>query len=385
MANANRTAETPLVTLLHALAAFEPDGADVISLYLDLRTDQHGRETHDVFLRSAASDVLEGETPGVGVVTGKARALARIEHFLATDVGRSANGAAIFTTTGDGDFFEGVAIDAPLEAHQIFVGPVPHLYSLVRVIDQYPRYAALLLDSNRARIIVFGLGEVEARTEVTGEKTRRHSMGGWSQARYQRRIDNIHLQHVKEVVDALDTVVRGEAIDRIIVAGDAGIVARLREQLPAALADKVMDVLRLDRHAGEDEIIEEALAALRRKDAEGDAQRVAEVLDAWRAGGLGVAGPEATLQALQLGQVDELLVVAAPATLKPVQRLPDDAGAAPSLTESSSGDGAQQTQVHLADALVTKATQTGAAVRIIEDPELLRAHGGVAAALRFRI
>ena len=126
----------------------------------------------------------------------------------------------------------------------------------------------------------------------------------------------------KEVVDALDTVVRGEAIDRIIVAGDAGIVARLREQLPAALADKV---------------------------------------------------------------VDELLVVAAPATLKPVQRLPDDAGAAPSLTESSSGDGAQQTQVHLADPLVTKATQTGAAVRIIEDPELLRAHGGVAAALRFRI
>lgn len=385
MSNAHRTAETPLVTLLHALAAFEPDGADVISLYLDLRTDQHGRETHDVFLRSAADDVLEGETPGAGVATGKARALARIEHFLATDVGRSANGAAIFTTTGDGDFFEGVAIDAPLEAHQIFVGPVPHLYSLVRVIDQYPRYAALLLDSNRARIIVFGLGEVEARTEVTGEKTRRHSMGGWSQARYQRRIDNIHLQHVKEVVDALDTVVRGEAIDRIIVAGDAGIVARLREQLPAALADKVMDVLRLDRHAGEDEIIEEALAALRRKDAEGDAQRVAEVLDAWRAGGLGVAGPEATLQALQLGQVDELLVVAAPATLKPVQRLPDDAGAAPSLTESSSGDGAQQTQVHLADALVTKATQTGAAVRIIEDPELLRAHGGVAAALRFRI
>jgi len=66
------------------------------------------------------------------------------------------------------------------------------------------------------------------------------------------------------------------------------------------------------------------------------------VLDAWRAEGLGVAGPEATLQALQFGQVDELLVVAAPAILKPVQRLPDDAGAAPSLTESSSGDGAQR-------------------------------------------
>ena len=36
------------------------------------------------------------------------------------------------------------------------------------------------------------------------------------------------------------------------------------------------------------------------------------------------------------------------------------------------------------DELVTPATQAGATVRMIEDRELLRAHGGVAAALRFR-
>ena len=43
------------------------------------------------------------------------------------------------------------------------------------------------------------------------------------------------------------------------------------------------------------------------------------------------------------------------------------------------------TRLRLADALVAGATQTGASVRIIEDPELLRDYGGVAAALRFRI
>lgn len=380
----NRTADTPPMALLHALAAFEPDGADVVSLYLDLRADANGQDNYDLFLKRRVAQ-LSGAEPAGSPPAGVVRAFERIQSFLANEIAPSANGAAIFTTTGDGDFFEALAIDVPLGAHQMFVGPVPHLYSLVRVIDQYPRYAALLLDSHQARIIVFGFGAVEARAEVTGEKTRRHSMGGWSQARYQRRIDNIQLQHIKEVVDALGTVVRDEAIDRIIVAGDAGIVARLREQLPDALAGKLTDVLRWDRHAAEDEIIDEALAALRRKDAESDAERVAEVLDAWRAGGLGVAGPEATLQALQLGQVDELLVVAAPAVLKPVQRLPDEAGASPVVTESASGDGARPTQAHLADVLVTKATQTGASVRIIEDAELLRAHGGVAAALRFRI
>ncbi len=276
-------------------------------------------------------------------------------------------------------------LEAPIDGHQLFLGPVPHLYPLVRLIDQYPRYAALLLDTNRARIIVFGLGAVESREEVSGEKTRRHSMGGWSQARYQRRTANIHLHHLKEVVEMLERVVRDEAIDRIIVAGDAAVVARLHEQLPAPLAAKVVDAVRLDRHAGEDEIVSEAMRALRQRDAEDDSARVADVVGAWRAGGLGVAGPEATLRALQLGQVDELLIAATPAILKAVQTLPDDAAAAPSTAERSAPDGAEVAQLHLADELVTRATQTGAAVRIIEDAGLLEDYGGVAAALRFRI
>ena len=35
--------------------------------------------------------------------------------------------------------------------------------------------------------------------------------------------------------------------------------------------------------------------------------------------------PEATLSAFQLGQVDELIITGSPETLKPVQKLPEDA------------------------------------------------------------
>jgi peptide subunit release factor 1 (eRF1) len=41
--------------------------------------------------------------------------------------------------------------------------------------------------------------------------------------------------------------------------------------------------------------------------------------------------------------------------------------------------------LRLADELVTRARNTAARVRIIEDPQLLKDHGGVAAMLRFRI
>ena len=41
--------------------------------------------------------------------------------------------------------------------------------------------------------------------------------------------------------------------------------------------------------------------------------------------------------------------------------------------------------MHLSDELVTRAQQTGARVRMIEDPGLLKQYGGVGAMLRFRV
>jgi peptide subunit release factor 1 (eRF1) len=120
------------------------------------------------------------------------------------------------------------------------------------------------------------------------------------------------------------------------------------------------------------------------KDADTDRERVAEVVGAWQGGGLGIVGPEATLRALEIGQVDELLIVATAGVLKPLGRSTGDA-TGPLSTETSAPSTVSDRQLQLSDDLVTRAHQTGARVRIIEDPELLREHGGVAAALRFRI
>src|SRR4029453_11071737 len=109
------------------------------------------------------------------------------------------------------------------------------------------------------------LGAVERREQVTGVKTRRTSMGGWSQARYQRRAENFHLHHVKEVVETLDRVVRDDNIQHIIVLGDAVVVPLLTEALPVHLTAKLLDVGRVDRHAREDDIVAETLALLRQQ------------------------------------------------------------------------------------------------------------------------
>ena len=110
------------------------------------------------------------------------------------------------------------------------------------------------------------------------------------------------------------------------------------------------------------------------------------MIDAWRANGLGVVGPEDTLRALEMGQVEELLITAKPDTLRRASA--GAASMAPGAVEvdtsGPSGD-LDAERLKLADELVTRAQQTSARIRFVENPDLLSDVGGVGALLRFRI
>lgn len=357
----------------------------MVSLYLNLATGQNGRENYEGFVRKAFSERAKGLTADSPERDSFEQDHERIRAYLDNEVNRSSQGLALFSCAGAG-LFEAVQMEVPIDQHWLFVGSVPHLYPLARVIENYPRYAAVLLDTNRAQIFVFGLGATERTETVTSAKTRRTSKGGWSQARYQRRADNVHLHHIREVIDTLERLVRDEGLQHVVVAGEEVALNILRDQLPGALADKLIDMTAWDRSAGEADILASSLEALREKDAATDAEMVAELIGAWRGGGLGVAGPEATLSALQLGQVDELIITAEPGALKAVQKLPDDAAPGPVVADTSAPQvGVDEQRLKLSDELVTRAQQTGARIRFIEDAALLAEVGGVGALLRFRI
>jgi peptide subunit release factor 1 (eRF1) len=59
----------------------------------------------------------------------------------------------------------------------------------------------------------------------------------------------------------------------------------------------------------------------------------------------------------------------------------------PAVETASAGEAGDSSPevVRLADELITKAKQTAARITFIEDPELLKDYGGVAALLRFAI
>jgi peptide subunit release factor 1 (eRF1) len=369
--------------LMDKLVAFEPTGSPFISLYLDTRPNEHGRDHYDSFVRKQCEEITKTFAPRSTERASFERDVERIKDYLENELNSSTNGLAIFACSDAGDFFEAAQFDAPIEHHRLSVSNQPDLYPLARLLSQYERYVALIADTNSARLIVFGLGRQLEEKQIVNQKTNRSQVGGWSQARFQRHTENYHLHHAKEVIDGLERTVRDEQINHVLLAGDEVIVPLLREQMPKHLTDKIVDVLRLDMKTPQHEVLRATLEAMREQDARSDAETVDRLLNDYRAGGLAVVGTRATLAALDAGQVDELVISADRAAIQTEETQTTDALIA-TVTEGG-GPEAGPRSVALADRLVTMAHQTAAKVTFIEDTSLLAGVGGVGAFLRFKL
>jgi peptide chain release factor subunit 1 len=299
----------PLTDQLEKLARMEPVPYPVVSLYLNSQPNERGRDQFQAFVRQEFRARSATYPAGSSDRESLDKDVARITEYLANEVDPSANGIAIFSCSA-ANLFEAIQLTAPIEQHWLYIGDAPHLYPLARLESKYPRYAAVVADTNTARIFVFATGELVNERLIQGMKTRRTHQGGWSQARFQRHVENFHLHHAKEIAEALERIVQQEGITEIFTAGDETILPLLREQLPKHLAEKIVDHLKLDAKAPVADVISATGDAMDRLNERGDIEKVEAAVGGYRGGGLGVVGPEETLAALIKGQVDELLITA---------------------------------------------------------------------------
>ena len=354
-----------LHAVLDRLADYASETASVVSVYLDLKPEQPA-QPFKTFLQDAVK-----EHPDV------AEELEKILAFIDTEK-PSSQALAIFVSASEPALFESVPLEAPLGAHRLYIDREPHVFPLERLADQYQSYAALLVNTNAARLYVFSAGAAERQMVVKNKKGKRVSAGGWSQARYQRRVENLHVKHMKEVAEAVDRLVREENIARILVGGDDVALPLLREQLAPATLQLLTEVGGVDIKTGDSDVFRVTLEAFREADQQSDQERVDAVLNAYRSSGLGTIGLAGVRAALERGQVDRLLV---PAT--PSKSIADDASADTDAT------GPKEMRSELDEAaieeLVTMARRTDAEITFIEDASLLVPARHVAAMLRYRV
>jgi peptide subunit release factor 1 (eRF1) len=351
--------------VLDTLAEFESDTHPVVSLYLDLRPDQ--RSTFKSFVESAARE-HENLAPDFD----------RIRTYLKDELKSSTQTLAIFSCSGEPALFETLQLEGPLDGHRLYIDREPHLFPLARIADQYSPYAALLVNTNSARLYVFSAGAAQRQQTVRNKKGKRVSAGGWSQARYQRRVENLHQKHIKEVVDAIERIITEEKISRILVAGDEVAMPLLREQLSPRTRELLIQVDGVDINSPDADVYRATLDAFREADSHTDAERVNEVLNAYRAHGLATVGVTGVKSALERGQVDRLLVPAMPAVSAADQQ---------SASVDAAGTKEQRGELEesVVEELVTLARRTDASVTFIEEAQLLEPAKGVGAMLRYRL
>jgi len=367
--------------LLNRLLEFDSSELPVISLYLNGRVNEHGKHDFGPFVRKQLASRARTYAAHSRERESFDEDFVRIERFLENDFRSSTQGLAIFACAGAQDFFKTGQFEVPFERHQLFVYDRPHLYPLARLIDQYRRYAVVLADTNRAKIIVFAAGQTLDRKEVENVKTKRTEVGGWSQSRYQRHLENYHLNHAKEVIDVLERTIKDEAINNVILAGEeATVIPILREQMNKELSEKVIDVLSLGIDTPERDLFEQSLEAFRRHDTLTDMQKVERLMNEYRADDLGVAGVTETLAALSNGQVEEMLIT------KSAGDLNYDTVEVANVLKTYGDAPAKLDHRTIADELIRRATQLSSArVTFIEDSSLLEPVGGVGAFIRYRV
>jgi peptide chain release factor subunit 1 len=360
-----------LYSQLDRLAAFDSGPFPFISLYLNLQPDERGRDRFEPFLRKELDERVRTYAATAPECASLHADVKRIREYVGA-VDSSANGLALFACSA-ADLFDPVQLDVPIAEHRLYISDQPHLYPLARILDAYRRYLVLIADTHSARSFVFAANNVERTGRIENVKTKHHKMGGWSQARYQRHVENFRLQHAKEVADVVTRAVRDERIDEVIISAEDTLLPMLSGELPKDVAEKVVNIARLDKDAPVREILTTTLGALREQDAQTDRQRVDALLDEYRSNGLACVGLEPTRRAFEIGQVDELVIAALPEGIAGVKDPGGDHVAERSAQERA------------ADELIVAARNTAAKVRVIEDPEVAAPIGGVGAFLRFKL
>src|SRR5687768_15120363 len=141
-------ATASLDAILDRLADFESDSAPVLSLYLDLQPEQPAQD-YKTFLDTAAKEHEELQ-----------KDFEKVTGYLETEK-PSARAVAFFACSGDEGLFEAIPLDASVEGHRLYIDREPHVFPLERLADQYASYAALLVNTNAARLFVFSAGAAE--------------------------------------------------------------------------------------------------------------------------------------------------------------------------------------------------------------------------------
>ena len=232
--------------------------------------------------------------------------LERIRTYFDTEFDRQGSrGVAIFAAGAD-NVWRTLALTEPVPdkikiARQFYLAP------LVPLVRRGGDALVVVVGRERGELLRLRNGRLEPVADHTEEQPSRHDQGGWSQANYQRHIDELANDHLRAVADEVNRQARSEPGAAVVIVCTEEVRNAFGDLLAQETRSSLAGWATAEAHAAPAELLAVASPVLEAW----RAKREAEVLARWReeAGrdGRATAGWGPTLEAASDSRVDVLL------------------------------------------------------------------------------
>jgi peptide chain release factor subunit 1 len=231
---------------------------------------------------------------------------ARIRDFFENDFDRDgAHGLAVFTAGLDNVWQPRTLIESVPDG--VRVGREFHLAPLVPLVGRGEGALVAFVGRERGELYQLHSGRLDEIADRSDEVPGQHDQGGWSQSRFQRHIEKLVGEHLREVAAELDRRVRRMRSPRLIIVSSEEMRAEFDELLAKETKSAVIGWTSAEAHAGPSELLALTSPFLEQV----RAREEAEAVDRWReeAGrrGRAASGWNETLEAASDARIELLL------------------------------------------------------------------------------
>jgi peptide subunit release factor 1 (eRF1) len=235
----------------------------------------------------------------------------RILHLSGELRSNGTHGKAVFACAAQNIWRE-YDVPASLPGTQLFVDRHFHLKPIAHLLGALPLLGVVLVDRHRARIFDLRLGELTEREDLFHPVPRRgrsDGFAGYDGGHAQRRVEDETRQHFKNVAETLKTLLEKGVFEKWILACQDAHLSLLEPQLHSYVSQALIGRFHADvGHITRDQIRTRAQRIVERWQSDRRRDLVGQAVSQARGNGLGVTGLRRVLRALELGEVQTLLL-----------------------------------------------------------------------------
>lgn len=367
--------------VVRQLATIPESPAPLVSCYLDLSLPEPSWKP---FLLRRHRELVNqyGAMEKAAIDSAFARIHASLERISA-----NTKGLAIFVRAGEVPVY--IALQLPFAiANEISAASLPRLYRLMEAKEKYCRFVILITKKDYAQIIEVNLGRVSAELLENQPELQKRLGREWAKLHYQNHRQDREVRFIREKIAILERLISAGGYSQLIIAGASTQTSKTIGLLPKHLREKVVDKVIANDKLGINSLIAKAINAYIAAD-ELESQSIAQRLfEQASSDGLAVTGLNATIESLQQGRAD-IIVVDADVKLANVGRCSRCGNF--QVNESDNPEPCrvcQNRQVDLLparEAMARLAALYGCRLEIVSENRHLAQIGGVGCLLRYKI